>query len=482
MKEIRADVAVIGSGSAGIAAAIAAAEGGARVVIFEKRSVPGGFSNIPVGGLLCVESRYQKEKNYPATCDQVFRAMGDYNHWRGNSRLLRAFIDKTAGTVDWLEKQGVEFEPLPDTPPQATYSGGLFTQLHVKGRGYALMRTLRARAEEQGIKTYLKHRVTSLIKKGRCITGLTAQDEAGELVNVVCGAVVIATGGFSASKEMVKKYTGYELGKDLFPLVDIGHTGDGIRIAWQAGAAADGMGLHLYYGLPGYLIPRAQLHMVSMQPYLWLNQIGERFIDESMSNPVSVGNALARQPDHCAYLIFDGDTKKHMEEVGLDSKSPWLKMEKVDDIDEQFRSARAGGNQNLFVSETLKDLAYQLKINFKTMQKSIEEYNGYYAEGYDDFFNKDPKFLQPVRTPRFYAIRIRSGCHGSFGGIRINEKTEVIDRKNRVIPGLYAAGYDACNIYGDPTDYNWLIPGGAYSFALNSGRMAGESALEYLQI
>jgi fumarate reductase flavoprotein subunit len=67
-----------------------------------------------------------------------------------------------------------------------------------------------------------------------------------------------------------------------------------------------------------------------------------------------------------------------------------------------------------------------------------------------------------------------------MGGIKINDKTEVIDKKERVIPGLYAAGLDAGGMYGD--SYPMRTSSGlASAFALNSGRLAGKNALNYLR-
>ncbi len=480
MDRFKVDLAVVGSGAAGMSAALTASENGASVSILEKRSVSGGFSNIPIGGILCVDSRCQREKNYPVTGEQLFRALMDFGHWSGNARLLKAFLDKTADTVDWLEKQGVEFDELPAAPPPAVYSGGLFAQLHIKGHAFSLMKTLRARARERGIVTHLKTTAKKITLQDGHVTGIIAEDRNGNEFYLEAGTVVIATGGFSANKEMIKQLTGFTLGEDIFTLVDIGHNGDGIRIAWEAGAVSDNTGMHLYYGVPELLIPRTQLHIISMQPYLWLNQQGERFIDETLGNPAYISNALARQPDRCAYLVFDANTKKHMEENGPDNKSPWLKVEKIADIGEQIQAAREKGNRNLFMCSSLEELAAATGMNKHRMLRSIEEYNDFCSRGQDAMFYKKRLFLHPVKTPGFYAFRIRLGCHGTLGGIKINERAEALNKLDEPIPGLYAAGYDACNIYGNPPDYNWLVPGGALSFALNSGRIAGENAFSYL--
>lgn len=93
-----------------------------------------------------------------------------------------------------------------------------------------------------------------------------------------------------------------------------------------------------------------------------------------------------------------------------------------------------------------------------------------------------PKTLptsRPVRTPTFYAIKCYSDFLATLGGIRINEKAEVLDREGKAIKGLYAVGCDAGGMYGD--SYDLIASGIASSFALNSGRIAGENALRYLK-
>jgi fumarate reductase flavoprotein subunit len=101
------------------------------------------------------------------------------------------------------------------------------------------------------------------------------------------------------------------------------------------------------------------------------------------------------------------------------------------------------------------------------------------VKGNDDLFAKNPKYLRPIKGPQFYAVRARTVFLGTLGGIKINQKTEVIDKKDRVIPGLYAVGFDAGGMYGDSysiKDASGLSAG----FAINSGRIAGRNALRYL--
>jgi fumarate reductase flavoprotein subunit len=115
------------------------------------------------------------------------------------------------------------------------------------------------------------------------------------------------------------------------------------------------------------------------------------------------------------------------------------------------------------------------------LQKTVDEYNRFCEKGHDDLLAKDPKFLRPVKVPKFYAFRIMPSAYGTLGGIKVNERMEVLNKEQDVIPGLYAAGYDANIMYGDTPDYNHLkLAGSACGFALNSGRIAGENAARYI--
>ena len=132
-----------------------------------------------------------------------------------------------------------------------------------------------------------------------------------------------------------------------------------------------------------------------------------------------------------------------MEITGFDRKSPFFPGDRIEDLDAQVKIALEKGHKNLFTADSLEEMAETIGVNFDQMQKSIDEYNGFCKKGRDDFFNKDPKFIQPVKEPRFYAFRLRCSAYGTLGGIKINERTEVISKDGKVIPGLYAGGYDA---------------------------------------
>lgn len=469
---LSADVVVAGGGAAGLAAAVAAAEGGAKVILLEKMPAPGGTTNF-AEGVFAVESRLQREKNISYSRDEAFKYLMEYTHWRANARLARAFIDKSADTIDWLEKHGVKFKE-----PAANYPGGLMTWHIVDGRGKALAQALFVSAKEKGVTVMLNTAGKKLVKDGKGrITGIIAEG-GGKEIQFNTKAVVIATGGFINNKEMLDKYTTF--GRDIIPVGNVNKTGEGIQMAWAAGADAFGTDvLQLYRpGIPGEG-PESHLNAPARQPYLWVNQLGDRFCDETVifSWPYA-GNALANQPGRVMYVIFDENTKKYMMEKGIDvgvgvmvpvaTKLTKLDGELQRGIDRGF----------VFVAPSIKELAGKIKVDAARLQATIDEYNKMADQRQDTLFVKNPKYLQPVRAPRFYAMKALPFALGTLGGIKINHKTEVLDKNQEVIPGLYAAGNDAGGMYGD--SYDVVLSGSTLGFAVNSGRIAGENAVKYI--
>lgn len=477
MNYLETDVVVVAAGAAGLAAAIAAAEKGVKVMAFEKASTTGGTGNRGMG-LFGVESRLQRLKQMGPTKDEAFKIFMDYTHWRVDARLVRAYIDKAATTIDWLEKMGVEF-----LEPSAYFPGGWPTWHIVKpgGEGCAanMCKIMTQRAKELGVKILLQTPVKKILKKGERVVGVVAEDERSEeSLEVTAKAVIIATGGFGDNIEMIKKYTGYEWGRDLHSFRIPGLNGDGIRMAWEVGAAPTEMSMELIYIMPGELDP--ELAETFRQPHLLVNLLGERFINEGLiANSSFIGNAISQQKNRSAFLIFDEEIKDHMEKVGFDSYHVVFPFTKVRSLEALIQVALDRGYKDIFIAESIGELAEKTGIDPEGLNRTIEEYNRFCERGFDPIFNKSHHLLRPIRRPKFYAGRLVPGAYGSLGGIKINYKTEVLNKEWKKIPGLYAAGTDACSIYGDT--YVFILPGNTLGFAINSGRIAGENAAEFVK-
>jgi fumarate reductase flavoprotein subunit len=145
----------------------------------------------------------------------------------------------------------------------------------------------------------------------------------------------------------------------------------------------------------------------------------------------------------------------------------------------EIRAAADRGSAEVFAADTLASLAAQTGCDPLALEATVEEYNRFCAQGHDDLFAKDRRCLRPLVGPRYFAIRARTAFFGTMGGIRVNERLEVVDKRDVPIPGLYAGGFDAGGMYGDGYPIK-SSSGLSSAFALNSGRIAGKSALGYL--
>ena len=105
MKELEADVAVISAGTAGLPAAVTAAEGGASVIICEKKNRTGGA--LPSGQIIAAGSNAQRRKGITITSRELFEIHMNYMHWLVDSRLVKTFYDESGPTIDWFEKLGI---------------------------------------------------------------------------------------------------------------------------------------------------------------------------------------------------------------------------------------------------------------------------------------------------------------------------------------------------------------------------------------
>jgi fumarate reductase flavoprotein subunit len=482
MKQLKTDIVVVAGGTAGLAAAIAAAEGGADVIVLEKAATTGGAGNMAFGPF-AVESRLQRLKQIAINREEAFKIHMDYTHWRVDARLVKAFIDKSAGTITWLEDMGVEFYDVSCHNPGFPFTWhiikGVAGSVEQPGLGSYMIKVMTDRAKTLGVEFHFRTPAQRIIKEGGRIVGVTAEDDSGEEIKVDTKCAIVATGGFGDNPAMIKKYTGYEYGRDLFSTRIPGLTGDGIRMAWEVGAAPTEMIMHLTPLRVPELDDFSLESFSFRQPNLIVNLAGERFMnEETMGNPTFVANAVSRQMKRCGFIIFDETTRKHYEEKGLDIPPDGVATFANPDIkDTGVMEALDRGSENIFSANSLKELAEKTGIAHNILQATIDIYNKACETGRDELFHKNARYLRPIKKPRFYAGRLFPGAIGSLGGIKINHRTEVLNKDHEVIPGLYAAGTDANALYGD--SYAFVLPGNTLGFALNSGRIAGENAAKY---
>jgi fumarate reductase flavoprotein subunit len=487
---LEADVVVIGSGG-GLAAAVAAAEAGASVILLEKENVLGGYTR-QANALMACESPVQKRLNVTITREEVFQKFMNWNHWhRVDARVVSAFINKSGDTIRWLEAKGVEFDLM-------TNDYG-FAVIHMpKDMMASVQKALIESAKDLGMNMLL-HTSGKRIMRGAKgnITGVLAQTRDGQEFEIKTKSAIIATGGFGDNRELLRKYCpdyydGMRL--DDWPRHEA-HSGDGIFMAEAIGAAiADWVPIYHRGGSGGLGGPpwRPILPRSMPQRMVWVNKKGERFADEvscgSMEGNMAGGNALFRQPNRIAYSLFGAELVETMEAGGPGVEEPPRKhakrgggailvSEKITGLREKIQ--RLAGEGRLKMVGSWEEMAAWIGCDPAVLKAEIDAYNSYCDKGHDEMFAKDPAYLVPLRQPPYYGIKGSGGGVGeTLGGIKVDEHMAVLDRQGSVIPGVYAAGVIADGHQGQT--YCYELGGCAVGFAVNSGRIAGESAAKYI--
>lgn len=486
MRKLETDVIVVAAGLSGLAAGIAAAENGARVITFEKSNTTGGAANMGMGPL-GIGSRIQKDHMVSLSPGEAFRKHMYYTHYRVDARMVRDYYFKSGDTIDWLMDMGVEFVGVQRafSAPEATraYSDGEFTWHVVKPEGggmpgprcaTVMTKKMTERAKALGGEFLMETPVTEIIMEDGKAVGVMAKAADGEDIEARANSVIIATGGFSNNPKMIKEETGYEFGKTIFNFAIPGMNGDGLNMAWKVGAGREPVTMELMYQLPDNM-NHFFIDGVFRQPCLWVNRNGQRFMPEDqIANTTFTGNALTAQPGCIGFSIFDSKMLKKYKKNGSDIVSHVHPHDLFDHFEEEWKQDLAAGYEPIAQADTIAELAEKGGIDAAALETQIIEYNEMCENGFDELFEKDRKYMQPIVKAPFYCCRMSVGAYGSLGGVKINHKTQVLTQNARVIPGLYCIGTDACNIFGD--SYPFILSGNTMGFCLNSGRIAGEHA------
>ena len=482
MKELNADIAIVAMGPAGLAAAIQAAEEGLQVVAFEKASICGGATNIAVGPF-GVESDIQRRNMITLSKEDCFMRFMHLVKWGADAHLVRDYFWKSGNTISWLTDMGVNFFPPTQYNPESVAT---WHRVMPEGGGPAAARTganmvkhMVDRALELGVEIHLETPVERVLMEDGKVSGLIAHDKKGEEIRVNARAVVIATGGFGDNPEMMKEYTGFTYGVDMYNFRVPGNRGDGLRMAWEAGAAKSEIMMERFIDCA---VPHPECLavnvMASRQPHLIVNRHGERFFNEEIiDNTSHAANAVVLQPKKVAYAIYSEEIVSLFKRIGYDFPFMVRPGDHMKNYDAQFEIAQRETPQLVCKSDTLDGIAEHLGINAKNLKNTVVEYNKMCETGNDTLFCKARRYMRAVNGP-YYGVQIQSNAYGSLGGIRINYKTEVVNEESEPIPGLYAAGNDACAVYNGT--YTYEFPGNTMGFALNTGRISAENAADYI--
>jgi fumarate reductase flavoprotein subunit len=209
-----------------------------------------------------------------------------------------------------------------------------------------------------------------------------------------------------------------------------------------------------------------------------VNKLGRRFIDETTGAHMQTGsNALLSQPGRIAWSIWDDDLVEEAMKNGF-VLPRYPGHITTENLREKFQDV-ASRKEWAIKSDSWDEIAKWIGAPAKTLKATVEEFNSFCDHGYDETFVKDRRYLRPVRKPPFYAVKFGVMVVDTCGPIRVNEAMEVLDAEHHPIPGLFAAGVTVSGWQGH--DYcGDLMFASALGFSVNSGRIAGESAAQWV--
>lgn len=453
---IDTDIAVVGAGVSGLSAAIEAREQGVEVVVLEKQPQCGG-NGVIVECVFAKDSKLQKEMGIEFPLSQVLAGEQDMARYLGDITAWRNLASQSAANIDWLMSHGVKFATVDD------YSG--FSHVacahEFEGGGAAAMETLAAAAKDAGAQFMMETSGDQLIidEEGN-VTGVYALNKAGEYLQINAKAVLLATGGFQGNPEMMAE-RGYPE-DNCFDEGMPGHTGDGLRMAIAAGGADVSMKrTHITaQSLRDWPVSGKKVFsLADPGDYVWVNQDGLRFANEScgLECPVYPPNAIFSQER--SYSLFDNDF-----------------LERYDAVQDVADAVAGDSVGDKFTADTLDELAEMAGIDPIALKSTVEHYNECCAKGEDDEFGKSADLMFPIQTPPYYLLHkiVRFMC--TIGGIHTNNHMQVIDMARKPISGLYAIGVDGCELY--VTAYTLGIAGSANANNVYSGRVAVQHAVE----
>lgn len=479
-KQYKSQVLVVGGGGAGLSAGLAAAETGADVILIEKRRYPGGNTAL-AGGMFAANSPYHKRNGIEVNEDELFLLAMDFAHWTINPRLMRAFISKSGDTLAWLESYGLTFtQVFEDVKTRRKFFNMYIPPVQHVPRGYGagLIQSLYSFYTKQGGRTFCDVAAKELIIENGKLCGVIAEHE-GKEIRFIAESVILATGDFGANKELLHKYCRYY--HDNMFHKGVPNQGDGLQMGLRAGAGTANLGSLMVE--PGWIMdePNEMWYFTAIrnQP-IWLNSLGERFVNEASYRTRGLGwLPVSWQPGCIHYSVFDegilrdiieGYDTAHFKAFGRHGNPPDpVSMEEAKQL---LHAAASRGK--VVITDNMDDIADFIGVTSEKLNHTIREYNDGCKSGHD-IFAKDAKYLLPLREPPFYALRCVPRYLVTMGGLKINERMEVLDPDGKILsPGLYAVGDTAGGF--ECECYNANLYGAFVGFAVNSGRIAGEEA------
>lgn len=485
------DVVVVGAGGAGMTAAITAAQAGKTVIIVEEAAITGGNTSRATGGMNAAKTELQDKNTFgeEAGVEKGLAAADAYDNladlkatvaqqWAdyqanpegyfdsvelfildtmvggkgiNNIDLVTTLANNSADAIDWLANLGTPIA-LTDV---SSFGGASVKRIHrplnAEGKtvsvGSYMVPLLEENCKSLNVEILTETEATSIIMNEGAAAGIVAVN--GETTYTInAKSVVLASGGFGANLDMVVEYKPELAGFATTNASTI--TGDGIKMAMEAGAATVDME-QIQIHPTVYVSETGSTSLITEglrgDGAILVNQEGVRFCDE-VGTRDAVSAAELAQTGSYAYLIVD--------QAMVDASSV------IAGYITKGLTMNAEG-------QSAADLAATLGCDAATLENTISTWNSYVEAKEDPEFGRT-SFANPL-VDSYYAIKITPAVHHTMGGIAINTSAEVLNAEGTAIANLFAAGEVTGGVHGANR-----LGGNAVADIVVFGRIAGASA------
>ncbi|MDR1043322.1 MAG: FAD-dependent oxidoreductase [Clostridiales Family XIII bacterium] len=451
------DILVVGGGTAGMPAALAAAKAGNKVTILEMMQICGGSGNIIAAGASFAGTELQKELGIPDSPEQYYKD-GVGPNGGGDPDIWRVIADNQLDTWEWFKSMDLYPDNDPESGPIINNPGHTYKRLHRYSSGRRVEQRIEEEVRKAGVEILFEHRALRLYSDPVTDRVFGAQVKTKETVKNFKArkAVILTSGSFSRNPDMVYEYGSKFVDESVLPIAAPGHLGDGLRMAMELGAKTN----HIGDAAVGSLIYDVNskndrvIFFVHWGGGIIVNWNGKRFTDESCRDGFygQVAAEFLDQPRKTAWIIYDDEIRKAV--PPHDTKG--LKEFKADTLEELCSITGITSVDNL--------------------RNDIEKYNeDVESEGYDTVWGRkhfcwNVGTLVPIKmTGPFYAIN--GGCTTSSfkGGMKVDSRGRMLNQFDEPIPGLYAAG----EIIGGLFSRGMYLGGTNWQGFMTLGRVTG---------
>lgn len=434
--DMSADVVVVGGGAAGLSAAIEAAAAGSKVILIEKQGNLGGSTNFSAGAIVRNATEEEAKNSGALAGDDLVDYYMEVAEGNADRDYIEYIISKSNENFEWLKNLGFQSNYM-------DYEGCFGEILAVEWGvgGTQMISVLNQKAVELGVEIVLNTAATELLLNDEIVNGVRAVSNGAE-ITIEAKSVVLATGSYIYDSELVNDHTA--LGNVLTLMGGPGNTGDGLKMAEAVNAKKTFKGPGL---LSSWSTVSQTISYVPSAYFVAVDGNAQRFINEVEFYSIFANEAI-KQNIAMFWIVYDSNTVSH---------------DMLNIVEEGC----------MLQADTLEELAALMGVDANALVSTITDYNALCEGKEDTQFGKPEKYLEKVETGPYYALMSLPVAIGTFGGLSIDENSQVLDINNTPIANLFAAGEVAnADFFGEV----YPISGSCLTYATVTGRIAGKAA------